>query len=579
MKRFGRLGLVSALALVLPSMANAADPLNVTLTPKASPQGQVNALTVQMRLPSPDIDAGDALLRMPVHIVSTPTAAYSAEQISVIDANGPLKLTAVDEAPSPEGVYRQYVAERAPKGDLVVTYTAQPRAVSHETRNGPLFDLRSQTSAQYGGLMGAGVYFMATPNVPTPYDITLNWDLSQLPQGARGVWSFGEGERKITAPAQTLAFSFYAVGEVASEPTAGADDFALYWVAQPPFDIEQLAGQTRSLYETMASFFGDADAPYRVFIRENPYPAGGGTALAQSFMFGYGAGGETTSGGLQMLLAHEMAHNWPRLTDSDHPMTAWYTEGNAEFYSSSLAYREGLLTPDELLEIVNGRAAAYYSNPHLRLSNADAGKIFWSDARAQRVPYGRGFMYLTNVNAQIIEASNGYKSLDDVVLEILQRQRRGEPAGLAEWVEIITRELGPQAKEEFEAMTRGDVIIPRPDSLGPCFRPKAVDILPWDLGFDEMRLGVVADLRADSNAAKAGLLEGDEIVSITSMKDIKDDETKPIDMVIRRDGQTYSVSFMPRGQALPGYRWEHNPELNRYGCGAEDASHDAHHHD
>jgi len=579
MKRFGHLSLVSALALMIPSLATAADPLNVTLTPRTGDNGQVSALNVQMQLPAPAIQAGEALLRMPVHIVSTPTAAYSAEQIQVTDRNGPLKLTAVDEAPSPEGVYRQYIAERAPVGDLVVTYTAEPRPVTSETRNGPLFDLRSQSGEQYGGLMGAGVYFMATPTAATPYDITLNWDLSALPEGARGVWSLGEGERKITAPASTLAFSFYAMGDVSSEPEAGADDFALYWLAQPPFDIEELASQTRGLYDSMASFFGDAEAPYRVFIRENPYPAGGGTALAQSFMFGYGAGGETTSGGLKMLLAHEMAHNWPRLTDAEHPLTAWYTEGNAEFFSSSLAYRAGYLEPDEFLQVVNGRAAAYYSNPYLKLSNAEAGRIFWSDARAQRVPYGRGFMYLTNVNAQLIEASDGQTSLGDLVNEILERQRRGEPGGLAEWVEIVTRELGPQAREEFEAMTRGEVIIPRPDSLGPCFRVKAVDILPWDLGFDEMRLGVVADLRAGSNAAKAGLADGDEIVSITSMKDVKDDETMPIDITIRRDGQVYSTSFLPRGSALPGYRWEHNAEMNRYGCGGDDDSHDAHEHE
>ena len=579
MKRFGRLGLVSALALMLPSMADAADPLNVTLTPKTNASGVVASLDVRMQLPAPQIEAGHALLRMPVHIVSTPTAAYSAEQIQVVDSQGPLKLTAVDDTPSPEGIYRLYLAERAPQGDLVVSYTAEPRQVSHETRNGPLFDLRSQSNDGFGGLMGAGVYFMATPTTAAPYDITLNWDLSNLPEGARGVWSLGEGERKITAPANALSFSFYALGDVKSEPEEGAEDFALYWVAQPPFDIEELASQTRTLYNSMASFFGDADAPYRVFIRENPYPAGGGTALTQSFMFGYGAGGETTSGGLKMLLAHEMAHNWPRLSDAEHPLTAWYTEGNAEFFSSSLAYRAGFLEPDEFLNVVNGRAAAYYSNPHLKLSNVEAGRIFWSDARAQRVPYGRGFMYLTNVNAQVIEASNGTKSLDDLVNEILQRQRKGEPGGLAEWVEIITREIGPHAKDEFEAMTRGEVIVPRPDSLGPCFRAKAVDILPWDLGFDEMRLGVVADLRADSNAAKAGLLEGDEIVSITSMKDVKDDESMPIEITIRRDGQVYATSFMPRGNPLPGYRWEKNAEMNRYGCGSDGDSHDAHEHE
>lgn len=527
-------------------------PLTVVLKPRPDGQGGVARLDVEMRLPPSEAAAGEALLRMPVTLVSTPTAAYAAEDIRVRDRQGDLPLRTVDDPATPEGVYRRYLAERAPTGDLVISYSAAPRAVSAETRNGPLFDLRAQS----GGLMGAGVYFFALPVGDQPYRITLNWDLSALPEGARGVWSLGEGERTVTAPANTLAFSFYAVGTVSSEPEAGSDDFALYWLAQPPFDIQELAGETRALYTYMARFFGDEHAPYRIFIRQNPYPAGGGTALAKSFMFGYGANGQTTGGGLQMLLAHEMAHNWPRLTDSAHPMTAWYTEGAAEYYSSTLAYRAGLLSPDDLLDVVNRRADGYYANPHLRLSNAEAGKIFWSDARAQRVPYGRGFMYLTNVNAQLRAASGGRRSLDDLVLELLARQRRGEPAGLAEWRALLVADLGEAAGREFDAMTEGAVITPLPDSLGPCFRAVAVQTRPYDLGFDEMRLGVVADLRPNSAAARAGLANGDEILSLTPIPDLQKDESRMMEMTIRRDGQAYGVRYLPRGEAVSGWRWE-----------------------
>lgn len=572
MDRIFRNGAASALALLLPSGALAADPLSVLLTPQPGHDGQVASLSVEMRLPAPAIKAGEPLLRMPVHIVSTPTAAYQAGQIEVIDAAGPLELQAIEEDPAPEGVYRHYVATRAPQGEITVRYSTTPRDVSAATRNGPLFDLR----AQDGGLMGAGVYFMALPTVQDPYDITLDWDLSRLPEGARGVWSLGEGRRTLTAPASTLAFSFYAVGQVTSEPSQGAEDFGLYWINTPPFDISELAAETRELYGHMSRFFDDEDAPYRIFVRENPYPAGGGTALAHSFMFGYGAGGETTSGGLQMLLAHEMAHNWPRLTDAEHALTAWYTEGNAEYYASALAYSLGQMTPADFLKEMNERASAYYSNPHLRLSNEEAGRIFWSDARAQRVPYGRGFMYLLNVNAQMREASNGTRSLDDVVLEILNRQRAGQPAGIAEWVEIITREIGPHARDEFEAMVAGEVIVPRDDTLSPCFRPHPVDILPWDLGFDEMRLGVVADLRDGSGAARAGLMNGDEIVSITPMKEVRDDETKQVEMTIRRDGQVYAVQFLPRGEAISGYRWQPVHDADRFGCLSDDSQPHAH---
>ncbi|MFN4296297.1 MAG: hypothetical protein ACK4FB_05605 [Brevundimonas sp.] len=553
MPRLQHLFLLCVLLIAPAAWADEPPPLSVTLTPRPAADGGVDRLEVELRFPAPGGDAADALLRMPVTLVSTPTAAYEAADIQVRDGRGLLTLRAEDAEPTPEGVYRHYLADRAAEGDVIVTYAVTPRPVSSETRNGPLFDLR----AQDGGLMGAGVYFFALPVVETPYRITLTWDLSALPAGARGVWSFGEGERSVTAPASTLAFSFYAVGAVASEPEAGADDFALYWLSQPPFDIDDLAAETRALYTYMSEFFNDPGAPYRVFIRENPYPAGGGTALAQSFMFGYGAGGETTSDGLQILLAHEMAHNWPRLNGGDpHALTAWYTEGTAEFYSSLLALRAGLLDFDEFLDIINRRADAYYANPHISLSNEEAGQIFWSDSRAQRIPYGRGFIYLANVDAQVRAASDGARSLDDLVVTVLARQKAGETVGLTEWVAMVQAEIGDAAQADFDAMISGQAITPHPQSFAPCLRPVQVSHRPFHLGFDEMRLGVVADLLPESAAARAGLAEGDEILSITPVREAQGAEDRMMEMTIRRDGRTYGVSYLPRGEPVSGWRWE-----------------------
>src|SRR5262249_35419072 len=155
------------------------------------------------------------------------------------------------------------------------------------------------------------------------------------------------------------------------------------------------------------------------FIRHNPYNAGGGTGLAKSFMFAYGATQVPTLQDLQMLLAHEMAHNWPTLNGGEeHPLTAWYTEGTAEYYSLVLAYRAHLIDGDRFLTILNQRAEGYYANPLIALTNEQAGERFWSDGRAQRVPYGRGFMYLAQVNAEMRAHSNGARSLDDLVLDI-----------------------------------------------------------------------------------------------------------------------------------------------------------------
>lgn len=533
--------------------------LDVVLAPHAvvgqgGQVGQVDRLDVQLRIGAPGIVAGQALLRMPLTIVSTPTAAYDAAAIHASDERGPLKLTAVDEAATPTATYRRYEVDRATSGNVTVRYATPPRAVDAGTRNGPLFDLR----AQPGGVMGAGVYFFALPEQAdhAPYRITLKWNMAAMPAGARGVWSGGEGDQNTIGPADVLAFSFYAAGAVQSVPADGKGDFGLYWLAKPPFDVAQLAGGLKKLYASMSAFFNDAGAPYRIFIRANPYPAGGGTALPKSFMFGYGVDGESASNDLQMLLAHEMTHNWPRLDDSEHALTAWYTEGTAEYYSALLALRAGVIDQAKFLGVVNERAAGYYTNVFRNLSNTDAGAKFWTDARAQRVPYGRGFMYLARVDAQIRAASGGKRSLDNLVLEIRARQQRGGKVGNAEWLQMVVAEIGEGARAEFDEMVAGKPIAPLPSAFAPCYRPVRGSERPFDLGFDEMRLGVVSGLRADSAAAAAGVQEGDQIAAITPLRALRSDPAQVMRLGVQRGGQVLELSYLPRGAAVPSWHWE-----------------------
>src|SRR3989344_3124061 len=131
-------------------------------------------------------------------------------------------------------------------------------------------------------------------------------------------------------------------------------------------------------------------------------------------MFGYHAPSEPTVDDLEGLLSHEIAHTWPSM-EGEHGDTAWYSEGNAEFYSLALSWRSGAIGLDRVVETMNERADAYYSNPYRGLTNPEAAKIFWTDPVAQTVPYGRGWMYLLQTDAAVRAATDGAESLDDVV--------------------------------------------------------------------------------------------------------------------------------------------------------------------
>jgi predicted metalloprotease with PDZ domain len=220
-----------------------------------------------------------------------------------------------------------------------------------------------------------------------------------------------------------------------------------------------------------------------------------------------------------------------------------------------LSRRAGAIDDDEYLKRINDRASGYYTNPYRSATNAEAAQKFWLDSRAQRVPYGRGFMYLARVDAQVRAASAGRRSLDDLVLEVLRRQRKGETVGLEEWVQLVTREIGPVAKDEFDAMVAGGTIVPPAASLAPCLRPEARRERPLELGFDEFVTGKVTNLVAGSAAALAGVQEGDEIVEMIPASVLQQDEAREMVMTIRRGGGTRVVHYLPRGRAVDSWRW------------------------
>ena len=555
------------------SAAEVIPSLSVVLKPHSN-SGTVDYVDVTMVIEHPNVAAGSTLLRMPLVVASIPTARYDGDAIQALDGSGALALTQKDAPPTSFLSNRDWIPSRATVGDVTIHYRAPPRVVTAATRTGPLFDLREEA----GGMHGAGWTFLAVPINSEPHRIKLHWDMADMPAGSRGIWSFGEGDITKVAPAEQLVSSFYFAGPVKSYPAQPTGRFAMYWLSEPPFDVAAAAGMIQKLFDYMSAFFHDDGASYRVFMRKT-LANGGGTALTRSFMFGYSESKPPTAESLEGLIAHEMVHNWPTLS-GDHADTSWYTEGSAEYYSVVLSYRAGLSTPDEFLKRVNERASGYYLNPLQSLTNRAADAIYWKDSRAGHVPYGRGFMYLASVDAEIRARSGHKRSLDDIVLKLLERTRAAEASGggkaqapgVADWEELIAKELGSRGVRGYENMVAGMPIAPPANTFGPCFRPVRVALgRPLDPGFDISSLSgpkrVIKGLVAGSPAARAGLLDGDEVIDAPDLGDPTfKDADKPLDMKIRRAGEELSITFVPAGNPVMGYQWQRDKHIRDADC-------------
>ncbi len=553
-------------AILIAGPAAAAEPpkLDVVLTPHAT-GGVDSYLGVKMTMQAPKLGAGAPLVRVPLKLVGIPRPDWGQDNLAARDDAGPIPLTEADEPPTPQGVYHRWSVGRATTGDVVVTWNAPPRRVTAATNNGPLFDLREEA----GGFAGSGNGFFAAPVSEAPWKVHLTWDLSAAPAGSRGVWSLGEGTVEAVVPAEVLQFSYYYVGPIHSYPAKADPHFSFYWLSQPPFDPNELGDKMRALYGSMAKFFDDETGSYRVFVRQNPFKGTGGTGLARSFTFGYNFDAKPTVDGLQGLLAHEMAHTWPAM-QGEHGDTAWYSEGTAEYYSTVLSARAGAISVDKVLKTFNDRADAYYSNPYVAYTNPEAAKVFWTDPVAQTVPYGRGWLYLQQTDAAIRTASKGKRSLDDVVKEIRRRQVTGKPYGIPVWLDLVGREIGAAAaKAGYDHMVSGGLLKPPPGLYAPCLMVVSHPDRPFQLGFARASLNddrVVRDLVPGSTADKAGVKNGDVIVEASDINEVRRDEALSLTLTLRRGDTQTTVTYLPRGPEVEGYRWARDPRVPDAAC-------------
>ena len=537
--------------------------LDLVLKPHATGKDDSH-LAVTMSLDGYRLSPGEVLVRLPLVVVGIPTARYDGDALQARDDNGALQLVQDEEPPTSNSTYRRWKVGRQTSGKIVVSYRAPPRQITATTNNGPLFDLREEA----GGFIGTGIGFLALPPNADPIDVRVRWDLANAPAGTRGIWSLGEGDVRVTVPTDTLRYSVYAVGPVKSLLPAKRPTFELYWLSEPPFPIDQLGERVKTLHGVMADFFNDRDASYRVFARQNPYRGLGGTALASSFVFGYHPPSKPTISQMQYVIAHEVAHNWLEM-EGEPGVATWYLEGSADYYSRILSHRAGVISTDEMLRAINRTALDYYTNPYLRLTNAEAAERFWVDPIAQTVPYSRGFLYLAATDAAIRAKSGGTRSLDDVVLELRRRRVAGEPYGTAEWLDLIGREIGVKAaRREFDAMESGAVLT-LSNRFAPCFVAEPHSYRTFALGFARSSLNdgrPIGDLDPSSPAARAGIRNGDVVTAIRNLGEAQTVPIALLELTLRRGENELPVRFLPRGGSVEGFRWIRNPEAAEETC-------------
>jgi len=541
---------------------------HIHLTPTFhNEHGAATGINISMILRDPKAHSGLALLTLPLEVGPTPSARYDGNAIIATDNLGLLELRIQDG----QGLdpWRKWIPSRDPDGDVVFTFFAPPRQVNKSTPAGPRIDLQ----ATQGGLFGKGLGFLPYPLAEEDWSITLEWHLQHAPEGTRAAWSIGDElvQTIIGHPKNMIGDTFYAVGPLSRWPDWNSGETArckTYWIGKSPWDMQTVAAQSSSIFETISRFFTDTDQDqYAVFFRQVPNSFGG-TGGHLSFLIEYIPDDESGYADISIsqILAHEILHSYPMMPIEDSADNGWYVEGVAEYYSVIFLYRDGIMSKKEFVDTSNKMMQGYYTNPVVNRDMTSILDHYWESIFNMRVPYGRGWIYLLQANGLVVEATGGRKSVDDLVLELYRRQMRRDPHDSDVFVNLLGDLIGREkAKKSFEGMWRGDLIVPSSAALAADgLRVRREDCFPFELGF-EYRSGYVRELVEGSRAEKAGVQEDDEILGLLSVWSAADTYLFEMEASLKRNATVEKIRWWPRGHGKTECWWWEEDETSGLG--------------
>jgi predicted metalloprotease with PDZ domain len=344
------------------------------------------------------------------------------------------------------------------------------------------------------------------------------------------------------------------------------------------FTDDAFADAAAAVASTERAFFTDYDWPFFLVSvipvgKRDPRGSGySGIGLTQSFALFVAPKAslaqELDGRGIMWLMSHELFHFWNghryKLADPQE-LGLWFSEGFTDFYARRLAYRAGLMTAQSYVADLNRTIERYTLSPYRDEPAARIVKDFWSDPAIGDLPYLRGSLVASLVDAEIRTRSSGARNLDDLMRELLSARPAEIPAVASDTflAKIATFTSAAFAERVRQIVMFGAAVKIDPKILEPCLHLRLVKTAPFDAGFDENVAGarhIASGVSVGSSAYRAGLRNGQRI----SSWNIHDGDPKVTAEVTLEDGATKrTVRYLPVGNPtnVPAFTLaEHMPD-------------------
>jgi predicted metalloprotease with PDZ domain len=408
-----------------------------------------------------------------------------------------------------------------------------------------------------------------------PRSIRLSWHDFNRP-GWKVVSSFGAGRESRTVRLTLDEFrnSLFLAGKIRLHERAlhgnriGVAIHGEHWRFEDAAFVELV---TR-IIETQRAFFNDwADPWYLVSLipsgPDDPHSLSlGGTGLTNCFALfvSRGASMELGSPGerrMARLLMHEYFHRWNGgRIDFPEPEGGmyWFSEGFTDFYARRLLLRSGLFDIREYLEDLNESLRNYYLSPVREVPNARIVEDFWKDPEVQTLPYRRGDLLALWIDHRIRTMSNGARSLDDLMRQLLTPERRPRTRIDLEFLTgLMAQHTDPAFAETVRRSVEEGGLIQLPDDIGqPDFQLITRQAHRFELGFDDeatRKERKVVGVRPGSAAERAGLRNGQALTGWSLEPGNPDRE---VELTFLEDNNRKVIRYLPQGDPIeiPAFR-------------------------
>ncbi len=311
------------------------------------------------------------------------------------------------------------------------------------------------------------------------------------------------------------------------------------------YDLEKLAQDTTKIIEQAYLIFGEL--PYQDYLFILNTRGGGGLEHLNSTALQFNRFGFTTRyKDFLTLVAHEYFHAWnvKRIRpdalgpfdyeNENYTRLLWVAEGGTAYYEGVLVRRAGLLSPEDFLvgkaaaiQVLQNRPGRFETS--LEDASFDAWiKYYRADENAvnnQISYYDKGEIVNFLLDLEIRQASNGAKSLDDVMrflyTDFYQKNRNYTPANYQKTAETMT---GKSLDDFFAKYVRGTQDIDYNTILNGFGLQLATGessnktvYLGATLRQDGEKLTVAA-VSKETPAYEQGLNSGDQIVAVDGVR-------------------------------------------------------------